>query len=163
MIVCKGDPFGYLYTKTTYKDFLVRLEYRWAPGQKPGNSGVFLRINGKPSFLPRCYECQLQQNNAGDLYAFQGMKISGPEDRMRHIEHKTLGNFDGVKKITGNEKEPGQWNVVEVMVQGDTVEVRVNDKLVNEAKGLDNIPGHIGLQSEGGEIHFRNVTVRPVR
>jgi hypothetical protein len=35
----------------------------------------------------------------------------------------------------------------------------VNGELVNQASGLDVLKGPIGLQSEGAEIHFRNIEV----
>ena len=38
----------------------------------------------------------------------------------------------------------------------------VNGEKVNEATGLDVVMGKIGLQSEGGEIHFRTVELYPL-
>jgi hypothetical protein len=61
-----------------------------------------------------------------------------------------------------NEKAPGEWNTVEVVVDGPLVKVTVNDKLVNEATDCEVVAGPIGLQSEGGEIHFRKVEVTPL-
>jgi len=56
ILICKGEPMGYLYTKEAFTNFRVNLEWRWAPGEKPGNSGLLMRINGKPMSLPRCLE-----------------------------------------------------------------------------------------------------------
>jgi hypothetical protein len=162
MIICKGEPFGYLYTVKPYTNYRLRAEWRWAPGQKPGNSGLFLRLNGKPDFLPRCVEVQLMHERAGDLFAFAGMKMSGDPARFRNIEHKELGRFVGVTRIESNENEPGQWNVADVLVQGGSIRVWVNGKLVNEATDVEVIAGPVGLQSEGGEIHFRNITLTPL-
>ncbi|MGE5610435.1 MAG: DUF1080 domain-containing protein [Bacillota bacterium] len=160
VLVCKGDPLGYLYTKKAFKNYRLQVEWRW-PG-KPGNSGLFQRLNGKPGFLPRCMEVQLQSGNAGDIYAFQGMSLSGDSARFRNIKHKELGDFVGVAKITGNEKDPGEWNLAEVVVDGSTIKVWVNGKLVNEATNCEVVAGPIGLQSEGGEIEFRKVEVAPL-
>jgi hypothetical protein len=159
-IACKGDPMGYLYTAKDYKNFKLTVEYRW-PG-KPGNSGLFLRLNGKPGFLPRTVECQLQNGSAGDLYGFLGMKIGGDPARVRTIQNKDFGALLNVKAMSYNEKKPGEWNTVEVVVNGPSVKVTVNDKLVNEATDCEVIAGPIGLQSEGGEIHFRKVLVTPL-
>jgi hypothetical protein len=38
----------------------------------------------------------------------------------------------------------------------------VNGKKVNEARAATVLPGRIGLQSEGGEIHFRRVELVPL-
>lgn len=53
LLICKGEPMGYLCTKDDYKNFKLIVQWRWAPGTKPGNSGVLLRITGKPRALPR--------------------------------------------------------------------------------------------------------------
>jgi hypothetical protein len=160
VIVCKGDPLGYLYTKKAFKNYRLQVEWRWP--EKPGNSGLFQRINAKPGFLPRCMEVQLQHGNAGDIYAFQGMPLSGDPARFRNIKHKELGDFLGVSKISDNEKEPGQWNLAEVVVDGSTIKVWVNGKLVNEATNCEVVAGPIGLQSEGGVVEFRKVEVTPL-
>ena len=38
----------------------------------------------------------------------------------------------------------------------------MNGKMVNEATGCDVRAGKIGLQSEGGVIHFHTVTLTPL-
>jgi hypothetical protein len=39
--------------------------------------------------------------------------------------------------------------------------VKINGQLVNEVTGVEVKAGPIGLQSEGGEVHFRNVMLTP--
>ena len=90
------------------------------------------------------------------------MKMSGDAARFKNIEHATLGKFVGVTRIESNEKEPGQWNTAEVVVEGGSIKVTINGKLVNEATDVEVIAGPIGLQSEGGEVHFRKVEVTPL-
>ncbi|HOJ73017.1 MAG TPA: DUF1080 domain-containing protein [Phycisphaerae bacterium] len=159
VLVCKGEPMGYIYTKQAFKNFRVSLEYRWG-GEKPGNSGVLMRLNGKPMPLPRCLECQLQHGKAGDLYGFHGMKLAGDEGRLRQVKgHELGGDLTGVARAAGAENEPGQWNKLEVVAQGGSLRVTMNGKLVNEAKDAEVVAGPIGLQSEGGEVHFRNIRV----
>ncbi len=43
------------------------------------------------------------------------------------------------------------------------ISLKVNGKKVNEAHGCDVRCGKIGFQSEGGEIHFRKITISPVK
>jgi hypothetical protein len=163
VLVCKGEPMGYIYTTQAYKNFRVSLEYRWAPGNKPGNSGVLMRLNGKPMPLPRCLEAQLQHGKAGDLYGFHGMKLTGDEARLRSVKgHELGGDLTGVARAAGAENEPGEWNRIEVTVQGPNVKVVMNDKVVNEAAEVEIVAGPIGLQSEGGEAHYRNISVTPL-
>lgn len=163
IIVCKGEPMGWLATEKKFTDYKLTAEWRWAPGQKPGNSGLFQRINGEPSPLPRCFEVQLKSGTAGDLMGFHGMAISGdPARAMKARTNEMCGALSGVNKIEANEKTPGEWNQAEVVVKGDTLTVTVNGKKVNEATGCTAVAGAIGLQSEGGEVHFRNVRVTPL-
>ena len=102
LIICKGDPIGFIQTDTRYTNYKLMVEWRWAPGKAPGNSGIFLRINGEPRPLPRCMECQLKSGDAGDVYAFHGMKIDGDPARRKEVKnHELGGDFVGFKKIAG--------------------------------------------------------------
>jgi hypothetical protein len=160
ILICKGQPLGYLHTKKSYQDYTLSLEWRWAPGTVPTNSGVLLRIAAPPeSFLPKCIEAQLQHGKAGDLYGFFGANINAEADRLKIIESAKIGTFKAVPRSAGTEKPAGEWNHYEITVKGDTVELKINDELVNKAHGLDVIAGPIGLQSEGSEIHFRNIRI----
>jgi len=159
VLVCKGEPLGYLFTDGSFEDFRLTLEWRWEG--EPGNSGVLLRIAGEAqSFLPRCVEAQLMSGDAGDIWAFYGASVEGDAERFRDIEdHEDLGDFQGVGKIKAAEKPVGEWNTYEITLTGGDLTLKVNGELVNEATGLDVLAGPIGLQSEGGEIHFRKIAL----
>lgn len=168
VLVCRGEPLGYLYTKAEYTSFRLVVEWQWAPGAaarlgKTPNSGVLLRLNGVPRAIPRTLEAQLQQGNAGDLYGFWGMTLEGDPARRREKKgDPMLGDMVGFAKSAAAEKPEGEWNVYEITVDGPRVVVRVNGQTVNEATGATVVAGHIGLQSEGGEIHFRKVDLVPI-
>jgi hypothetical protein len=163
MIVCKGKPLGYLYTQKTFTNYRLIVEWRWAPGKKPGNSGVLLRITGEHKFLPKCVEAQLQNGSAGDIWAFAGATCKGSPARTRQVKgNKRLGDFVGVGKIKANEKRPGEWNRYEITMEGEVLSLIVNGEQVNVASGMDVVAGQIGLQSEGAEIHFRKVELTPL-
>ncbi len=170
VLVCKGEPLGYLYTNSEFTSFTVIVEWRWAPGAaarlgKVPNSGVLLRVNGdpKPKGVPRAYEAQLQAGNAGDVYGFWGMPLEGDAARRREAKgHETLGDMVGFRKTEAAERPEGEWNTYEITLNGPSLVVSVNGKKVNEATGALVMPGRIALQSEGGEIHFRRVEVRPI-
>lgn len=162
MLVCTGTPIGVLYTEKDYTNFSLVVEYRWAPGTKPGNSGIMSRMIRGTGALPRTVEVQLGHGNAGDVMGLQGYPIAnGGQPRWFERESKVAGRINGVKKALDAEKPPGEWNRVEIDVRDGNYTVRVNGQLVNEAGGVEVRPGPIGLQSEGGEIHFRNVMLTP--
>jgi hypothetical protein len=162
ILVCKGEPLGYLCTKKEFENFKLIVEWRWAPDKEPGNSGVLLRITGKPMALPKCVEAQLKSGSAGDIWAFQGFQVKGDAERFQERDNETIGKFMGVGKIKANEKTPGEWNKYEITLDGDKLTLLVNGEKVNEAHGCDVTAGKIGLQSEGGEIHFRTVELVPL-
>jgi hypothetical protein len=160
---CKGEPMGYLATKCKHKNFKLIVEWRWVPGKEPGNSGVLLRISGKPQALPKCVEAQLKSGDAGDIWAFHGFKVTGAPDRSKHIpDHKLGGDLRGASKAQGAENPPGEWNKYEITLDGGTLTLVVNGKEVNKATGCDVLAGPIALQSEGGEIQFRCVKLTPI-
>jgi hypothetical protein len=162
ILVCKGEPMGYLATQQEFKDFKLVVEWRWAPGKEPSNSGLFSRITGEPKAVPKCLECQLKHDNVGDLWVFQGFKLKGDADRHQELDVEKLGHLLGVKRIAGNEKPPGEWNQTTVLLDGGHVSVELNGQVVNYATDCDDVPGKVGLQSEGGEIHFRTVKLLPI-
>ncbi len=170
VLVCKGEPLGYLYTNDDYTSFTLIVEWRWAKGAaarlgRVPNSGVLMRVNGepKPTGVPRAYEAQLQAGNAGDVYGFWGLPLDGDAERRREAKgHELLGDMTGFRKMEAAERPEGEWNTYEITFDGPSLIVAVNGKKVNEAKGAAVIPGRIGLQSEGGEIHFRRVELRPI-
>lgn len=163
LLVCKGEPMGYLHTTDDYMSYKLIVEWRWAPGTEPGNSGVLLRINGEPQALPRAIEAQLKSGDAGNLYGFHGMKLDGdPERTTKQSNGERVGDLVAITKIDGNENEPGQWNTYEITLDGSDLTVVVNGKELNKAWDCEMTRGPIGLQSEGGEIHFRKVVLTPL-
>jgi hypothetical protein len=163
MIICRGEPLGVLYTTARFTSFRLVLEYRWAPGSKPGNSGILTRINGPARALPRCAEVQLQHGNAGDVLGLHGLSVTAGQPRFFEVKaHPVAGDIAGVKKLADAEKPAGEWNRVELLAQGGRYTVWMNGQQVNEASGVEVMAGPIGLQSEGGEIHFRRATLTPL-
>jgi len=161
-----GSPFGYLRTKRTdFGDFTLRLEYRWWRPSEKANSGVFVRLDAEnASFIPRCYENQLWPKKVCDVCALGGATIDGQAPRNPFVATDPLSGIACVPaKAASTEKPVGEWNVLEITVTGDEVSNRLNGTELNRVKGLRTRKGAIGLQSEGGAIEFRNITVDEVR
>ncbi|MDR2756704.1 MAG: DUF1080 domain-containing protein [Planctomycetaceae bacterium] len=170
ILLCKGEPFGWLGTKDEYKNFKLSVDYRWSPETKPTNSGIFLRLNKQPenTFLPRCVEVQLASKSAGDLYGFHGMKLPAPtgivEERASARDGgEKFGLINGLKKIADLEKESGQWNTLDILCSNGLIVIVLNGTIVNWVTDAEQTSGKIGFQSEGGPIEFRHaiLTVLP--
>jgi len=156
MIVCKGRPLSVMRTKADFENYELTLEWRWARGGRPGNSGVLVHA-GKPrerSVWPKSIEVQLGHERAGDFWmigepiAVEGREPIGP--RIPHNDNQA-------------EKEPGEWNEIRIRCEGKTITVHVNGVLRNEGITATAMRGAICLQSEGTEVHFRNIRIAPLQ
>ena len=150
-LICKGSPAGYLRTEADYTNFVLRLQWRWDPSQREGgNSGVLVRLVGEDKVWPKSLEAQLQAGSAGDLWVIDGFGVDVPAER-------TSGRH--TRATHHNEKPVGLWNDCTIVVKGGEVSLWVNGELVNQATNADVVPGKIALQSEGAEIHFRQILI----
>jgi hypothetical protein len=154
---CTGKPAGYLRTDREFGDYVLTLEWRWPAGTQGGNNGVLVHTS-TPRALgiwPRSIEVQLFQGNAGDLWVI-GTELDVPDEASRKEgrRHKNLTD--------GSEKPAGEWNRIEITCKGDTIRVKVNGDLVNEATNCSVTRGAISLQSEGTPIEYRNIVLTPL-
>ncbi len=67
--------------------------------------------------------------------------------------------FRGMRDV---EKPAGEWNRLEVIAEGETINVLLNGTKVNEAKKCVPTRGRIQLQSEGAELFVRRVELIPL-
>ena len=152
-IVCKGSPAGYLMTEKDYANYVLRLQWRWTEGSEGGNSGVLLRKIGDDKVWPRSIEAQLQSGRAGDFWNIG-------EYPMRTVSERLNGR--NTRHTHANEAAVGEWNEYEITAWHGHVVLRVNGEILNRAWDCMEIPGRIALQSEGAEIHFREITLAPL-
>lgn len=151
-LICRGSPAGYLKTTLDHTNYVLHLDWRFPPGRQ-GNSGVLLRQIGQDMVWPRSVEAQLQSGSAGDFWNIEEfpMWVDASRSSGRHTAH-----------VRGNENPVGEWNHYAIRVEGNYVALHVNGALVNEAFAVLETPGRICLQSEGAEIHFRDVWLEPI-
>ena len=144
VIISTGNPTGYLRSKKKYRNYILKVDWRYkAEGAPPdANSGIFLSISGPPQRLPKCIETQLKQTAAGSVFGLSGAKITG------------------AKRLQGKARPIGEWNHYEITVRDGNLSLVFNGEKVNEGTGMDPAEGHIGLQSEGWEVHFRNISIK---
>ena len=152
-ILIQGSPFGYMYTKKQYRNYTLNVEWSWVG--EATNSGIFVIIEETTNPMPNGIEIQLRAGSAGDFVLLGGSNMfeyQVPEGRERP-------RFPMIRKREdSNEKEVGEWNHAKIIVNEGVITVYINDVLQNV--GTNPVKeGHIGLQSEGKQIMFRNVTV----
>ena len=157
ILICKGEPWGYIRTEGQYTNYNLKLEWRWDPEtKKAGNSGVFLRVQAPDKIWPKCLEAQLGSGWAGDVILMNGATLEVAPERTNPEQPRVK------KRIKTAERPVGEWNEYDITFNGDKLILKVNGELVNEGWGAEVVPGYIALQSEGGVIHFRNIRLTPI-
>ena len=150
---CTGSPAGYLQTDKKYTNYIMKLQWRWPKESKPGNNGVLLRIQPGEHFhgnvWPKSVEAQLANRRAGDIFTIGKFPLTGDPKRTR-------GRYTAMAEPT-NEKPQGERNEYEIVLDGTDLTLKVNGLVQNVATGVLEVPGTIGLQSEGKPIEYRNI------
>ncbi|HJZ93633.1 MAG TPA: DUF1080 domain-containing protein [Gemmataceae bacterium] len=154
-----GKPNGYLATMEAYGDYVLRVKWRWVAGSKGGNSGVLIHVVPEDKYWPKSIEAQLKTGDAGEIWLIDAPKIEIDEAR-----HSKTSPRRYHKMIDENVERPiGEWNQYEITCRGDEIKISVNGKLVNEARKSELTKGRIALQSEGAEIHFKDIELKPLK
>jgi hypothetical protein len=162
VIHISGEEFGCLTTEKEYANYRLRVEFKWGtrkwpPRDQPGtprDSGVLVHCVGPDKIWTKSIECQIQEHDCGDFWLVSGatLKVNGkPVRGGRSVKFKDA------------EKPNGEWNVVEVVCDGDKITNIVNGVVVNEGTDASETRGRILLQSEGAEVFYRNVELLPLR
>ena len=146
-----GNPFGYMRTNRQFGNYRLHVEWRWVDDKAAKNSGCFQRVQPGDKIWPVGAECQLAEGNAGMVVGLGGYKIEGAMQR---------GEFGIKARIAENpsEKPFGEWNEADIECVGKHMTFKINGVVQNEADG-EYDHGYIALQSEGGPLQFRNVTI----
>lgn len=137
MIVCAGHPHGYLRTEREFGNFILRFEYRM---MAPGNSGVFL-MELPDRIWPRGIEFQLLHTEVGRIFGVAGGKVNATPVLQRPTK-------------------VGEWNTYEIIHYNGFVATCLNGRIVAVGCEADPRKGHLIFQSEGVEIHWRNLRIR---
>jgi hypothetical protein len=153
MIVCTGIPTGVLRTERQYENFILELD--WRHMKKNGNAGLFIHSDaltapGQP--FTRAIECQVLDGNHGDMFAIHGASLAEdnpkPKGWMRSYPKEKRAN------------RAGEWNHYRVESRDGTLILAVNGKPVTRGFHLRPRKGYICLESEGSEVHFRNIRIK---
>lgn len=157
VLICKGNPVGYIRTTEKHTNYILRVEWRFNPEtKKAGNSGVLLRMVGDDKVWPKSVEAQLQSGSAGDFWNIDNFTMTADPARTRGRNTK---HTHAAERPIGPD---GGWNEYEIIVNRGDVILNVNGEELNRATGVEEVPGYICLQSEGTEIHFRSVRLIPL-
>jgi 3-keto-disaccharide hydrolase len=158
-IVCSGKPAGVLRTERMYENFVFEMEWRhMVPG---GNAGLFvwsdaLPARGEP--FTRSIEVQVMDGREtpnttshGDVFAIHGA-------RMTPARPHPAGWARCLPSEKRSRRSP-DWNHYRVTCIDGHLALAVNGKEVSGGSEVEPRKGYLCLESEGSEVHFRNLRI----
>jgi hypothetical protein len=126
-----------------------------------GGCGDFIMVGGrsKPSLTS-----EARPGASGQLYFERGAPVVTANSRRfnwwgRDPDWKDVIGFRGRRDV---EHPAGQWNRMEVICDGDTITTILNGYVVNVGTKSSLARGKLTFQSEGAEIFFRKIEIRPL-
>lgn len=166
LLVCSGRPLGVMRSEKQYENFVLHIEWRhMEPG---GNSGVFLWSSAVPNPKNRLTDGVEVQMLDPEWVRLN--KREGFDPPLAYV-HGELFGVGGVKVVPDNPrgersmsvenrvKGRGEWNTYDVVAVDGTIKLAVNGKFVNGISRSSQRKGYMCLESEGAQIHFRNIRV----
>ena len=133
------DP-GYLVSKNSYKDMIVRAEF-WASDD--ANSGIFLRCQDPAKITDEnCYEANIFDQRPDPTYG--------------------TGAIVKVAKVDPMPKAGGKWNTYEITARGSRLVLVLNGVKTVDVEDSKLASGPFALQWGRGTIKFRKVEVKPL-
>lgn len=166
LLICSGKPIGVMRSEKVYENFILQVE--WKHLEAGGNSGVFVWSDAKPgeqNRLPGGVEVQMLELD------WVNQNLQGGVIAPVAYVHGELFGVGGVETVPDNPrgersksienrcKGKGEWNTYEVVCVDGTIKLSVNGKFVNGLSKSTVKKGYLCLESEGAEIHFRNLKV----
>ncbi len=167
LLVCTGHPIGVMRSDRQYENFVLHIE--WRHMEAGGNSGVFVWSEGavpEGRRLPSGLEVQMLELD----WVNQHKKKDGTLPPVAYVHGELFGAGGLIttpdnprgrrsKSIENRCKGKGEWNVYDVVCVDGVVKLSVNGKFVNGVSHSSVKKGYLCLESEGAEIHFRNIRI----
>jgi hypothetical protein len=166
LLICSGHPIGVMRSEKQYENFILHIE--WMHMEPGGNSGTFVWSNANPpedTRLPDGVEVQMLELDWINLNKKDGVT---PPEAYVHGELFGVGGVETLpdnprgtrsKSVENRCKGKGEWNVYDAVCVDGVIKLSVNGKFVNGISRSTQKKGYLCLESEGGEIHFRNIRI----
>lgn len=184
-----GEIWGAITSKDEYSNYHIRFqtkwgELKWAPRDTGlRDAGFLFHCTGPFDAKFKCWmlsvEMQIQETEIGDYFNVGGGDsefqlspgVTGSGHSVQQYDpNGTLKRFKGRVYRSGNFESPhGEWTTSETVArQGDAVFI-VNGFVVNrlyntfrEDLQRQTTKGKLQFQSEGAEVYYRNIEIRPI-
>jgi hypothetical protein len=131
---------GYLVSKNSYKDFIIRAEF-WVSDD--ANSGIYIRCQDPKKITDKtCYEANIYDQRPDPSFG--------------------TGAITNITKVSPMPKAGGKWNTYEITAKGPDLIVMLNGTRTAEARDTKFASGPIALQHGAGVVKFRRVEIKPL-
>lgn len=166
MIVISGVPTGFMRTEKMHENFIMECD--WRHMKEGGNSGVFIWGDGIPAMgtgYTRGIEVQVLDpayenrkgawewfTSHGDIFPIWGATMTPVEP----VAKSGKRSFPGEKRVKGSP----EWNHYRIECNDGEIRLSVNGKQVTVGKDCAPRKGFIALESEGSEVHFKNLRIK---
>ena len=165
---CTGKPTGLIRSAEVYENFLV--EFEWRHMELDGmraNAGFFIWSDALPAVatpFSRSIEIQVANfereadwfTRHGDVFAIHGSKMTpDPRFASKKGSQRTM-------PLEFRAKGTAEWNHYRILCINGVIQLEVNGKVVSGGYHANPRKGHLMIESEGGEIHFRNMRILPL-
>jgi hypothetical protein len=135
-----GKQPGYLVSKQSYGDFVVRAEF-WSSDD--ANSGIFIRCQEPGKITDEnCYEANIFDQRPDPSYG--------------------TGAIVKVAKVSPMPKAGGKWNTYEITARGKRLTLVLNGVTTVDIEDSKFANGPIALQWGRGTIKWRKVEIKPL-
>ncbi|MGC8742814.1 MAG: 3-keto-disaccharide hydrolase [Verrucomicrobiia bacterium] len=171
-----GQHRGFISTMQVFTNYHLIAEYKWGTkmwgkaSDKPRNSGIVVNSTGENKVWSKGIEIQIADGQTGDIVVLDGARITSAEGVTHSKPWSTFYRDDpkerqpvpGWRSKNDPERPAGEWNKVDVFCKNGELTVLINDKKVFAGKNAYPPYGRIYLQSNGSEIFFKNLEIKPL-
>lgn len=155
VIHCTGQPYGYARTTQAYHDYQLTVVWRFIKvAPHADNTGIFVHTQPPDHVWPVCVECQGEFQHQGDFILHAGVGADGHPAGKKSIFIPQIG--------PPNENPAGEWDTNQIVCRGNAIDLFVNGKPMNHLTGCNFSSGSIAIQSEGGDIEVRKLSLTPL-
>lgn len=170
-----GQHRGFISTMQSFTNFHLVAEYKWGTkmwgkaAEKPRNSGIVINSVGENKVWSKGIEIQIADGQTGDIVVLDGARItssdgvthSKPWSTFYRDDPKERQPIPGWRSKNDPEKPHGEWNKIDIISTNGNLTVFINDKKIFTGSNCHPAYGKIYLQSNGSEIFFRTLEIKP--
>jgi len=159
------------FTGKKFKNFILKLE--WKAFDIEANSGIFLRTPEPTSLDDSFYKSSIEIQIDERGYDFPNNIYGSPLHKTGAVYEVFPAQRWAAKVLSSRTDNTSYWNSYEIRVQGNEIEVKLNNQLVSagtfpELLGFADpsdgkkkrSEGFIGLQCHTGVVQFRNIRIK---